>query len=150
MAVNLRMRRVERSARSLTDGDAILSFLKANRAAIIEGAKGGDPPVSAISEMLKAWGKRYGIAVNNMAVRQFVGAAIRALLEEDGFEVNERGVRLKDDALFTTASTYKLREETPPVQFDTVARFLDAMTDEEAAFALNRLGSRVLGRNGRS
>ena len=41
-------------------------------------------------------------------MKQSIGISVRAVLEEEGFHVIEKGVRLKKDPIFRTGSVYAI------------------------------------------
>ena len=64
------MRRAERTATALVNGEAILETLKAARTRLITAAKHSRPPAAAVKEVLL---KKHGDEVKQTPVRQFVG-----------------------------------------------------------------------------
>src|SRR5271157_2289865 len=109
------MQRAERAATALVNGEAILGTLKAQRPRLIAAAKQSRPPVAAVSEALL---EEHGEEIKKTPVRQFVGLAVRAILEEAGYEVAYTGVRINGDPVFRTGSVYRLRtdeDEAPEV-----------------------------------
>ena len=73
-------------------------------------------------------------------MKQFIGLAVRAILEDAGFEVAYSGVRIKDDRVFTSGSVYRERSsdsEPEPAQIDdALERMLKALRPDQAARAL--------------
>jgi hypothetical protein len=137
------MRRALRSARAVMHGGRILDFVRQNktRLLLVAAAESGAPPVTAISEQLV---KLIGIRDAKLQpVKQFVGVCVRAVLEEEGFNVAEKGVRVSGDPVFRTGSTYE-RAADEPAESSFLARFVANLTDSEALQVLNLLKSRNL------
>jgi hypothetical protein len=132
------MRRAERAATSLVAGEAILATLKNEQTRLVAAAKQSRPPVAAVSGILM---KKHGDTVMELPVRQFVGLAVRAILEEAGFEVAYTGVRINGDPVFRTGSVYRPRtdDHEAPQQDDALERMLRALTPGQAARALRVL-----------
>src|SRR4051794_33457896 len=102
------MRRATRSAPALLQGKELLGFVlaKRTRKKLIAAADEGVPPVSAISDDLR---HRFdAVELKRPLVKQFVGLCVRAVLEEEGYEVYRTGVRIPADPVFTTGSAYRL------------------------------------------
>lgn len=113
MALSKRWLRVERAAEALKNGQEFLALVRRHNKELIRAAERGVPPVSALSDALD------GIEhASDLPVRQFVGMAVRALLEENGFEVALSGVRLKNDKVFRTGSVYKEKDTTADLKGD--------------------------------
>ena len=75
-------------------------------------------------------------------VKQFAGVCVRAVLEEEGFQVAAKGVRVSKDPVFRTGSTY---EQIPVGTTDKTTflmRLVQCMTDEEAGEVLELLRMR--------
>jgi hypothetical protein len=132
------MIRVERAAAAIPDGPAILESVKAARPELIAAAKQGRPPVAGISQMLL---DKFGSEVRALRVKQLVGLASRAILEEAGFELTHSGVRIPGDPLFTTGSVYRLRADNQDAQQldDALERMLMALTPSQASRAFHAL-----------
>jgi hypothetical protein len=137
------MQLVERSARAVLHGPAILQFVRTPkvRAKLIVAAETGAPPVTAISsELINLVG---AVDAKLAPVKQFTGRCVRAVLEEEGFELVETGVRLSNDPVFRTASVYKrisAPEKTGAPSL--LVRFIETLTDAEARQALQLLKNR--------
>jgi hypothetical protein len=135
------MRRAVRSARAVLNGPRILKFVKdpTIRKRLIAAAESGAPPITAISSRLvEVVGAR---DVKLQPVKQFVGVCVRAVLEEEGFQVAAKGVRVSNDPVFRTGSTY----ERIPVGMKVatfLTRLVQCMTDEEASEVLGLLRKR--------
>jgi hypothetical protein len=133
------MQRAERSASSLVKGPEILRFLKASRPELVAAAKLSRPPVGAVSKTLL---EKFGPEIKRLPVKQFVGLAVRAILEDAGFEVAYAGVRISADPIFTTGSVYRLRSEDgqePPTHDDALERMIKALRSDQAERALRAL-----------
>ena len=132
------MRRAERAATALANGESILETLKSARNALIGAAKQSRPPVSAVSEILL---EKYGAEIKKTPVRQFVGLAVRAILEEAGFEVAYGGVRINGDPVFRTGSVYRPRSDhyDAPEADDPLDRMLKALSPDQAKKAFRAL-----------
>ena len=135
------MRRATRTARSVPNGKKILDLLssKENLAKLERAASAGIPPVTAISDkLIETVGSE---DASLRPVKQFVGLCIRALLEAAGYEVAERGVRVSNDPLFRTGTTYQIRQvdlEAAPL----LERIIDVLTEQEVDRALRLLRDR--------
>jgi hypothetical protein len=81
------------------------------RRLLIEEAERGLPPVGAISErFLRKFGhdSESRAQIRSTPVKQFVGMCVRAVLEEAGYRVAEKGVRVYDEEkLFSVGSVYE-------------------------------------------
>jgi len=111
-------------------GQRILDFIRATktRRSIVKAAETGAPPVTAISEQLiELIGKN---DAKLPPVKQFVGVCVRAVLEEEGFEVAEKGVRVSSDPLFRSGSTYERAVQRHSRML--LERFAASLTDGEA------------------
>lgn len=132
------MRRAERAATALVNGEAILQTLKTARTRLIAAAKQSRPPVAAVSTTLL---EKHGNEIKQTPVRQFVGIAVRAILEEAGYEVAYTGVRINGDPVFRTGSVYKLREDNPAALEvdDALDRMMKSLTPDQAQRAFRAL-----------
>ncbi|MGH1570915.1 hypothetical protein ACRAWG_09855 [Methylobacterium sp. P31] len=115
------------------------------RAALIEAAESGLPPVAAISAALI---ERVGSDDAQLApVKQFVGLCVKAVLEDAGFEVAGSGVRLPRDPVFVTGAVYRRATQfAPSLSTDLLIRILGALSDDEAAAAADILKARLASR----
>ena len=124
------MQRVRRSARAVPHGTEILEFMlqPKTRQLLVTAAESGVPAVTAISGKLQ---ELVGFKDAKLApVKQFTGLSVRAVLEEEGFEVAGVGVRLSNDPVFRTGSVY--RRHTDSDSTDLLARIAASLTDDEA------------------
>jgi hypothetical protein len=129
------MRRAERAAATLLKGRDILETLKMHRRELVASAKQQRPPVSAVSQKLL---DEFGQDIKRLPVKQFVGLAVRAILEEAGFDIAYSGVRISDDPVFTSGSVYKVRADESldaPQSDDALERMLKGLTPEQATRA---------------
>jgi len=133
------IRRVKRAAQTLHDGPAILEFLQttAMRALLVQGAEEEVPPVSKVSEALLA---EFGNAIKPMPVKQFCGMAVKAVLAEEGWELEDTGVRIYDDPLFRSGATYRKADEGDDVDD---GELLQAMVSGLSQRQLHRLRALV-------
>lgn len=137
------MQRARRSARAVLHGTEILEFVQEpkTRRMLIATAELGAPAVTAISAKLQ---ELIGPKDAKLApVKQFTGLCVRAVLEEEGFELAETGVRLSNDPVFRTASVYK-RTLAPDKSgaMELLERFIASLNDAEARRALKLLKNR--------
>jgi hypothetical protein len=142
--VSKAMQRARRAARAVIHGDRILEYMtsRAARKLLVSAAEAGQPPVASVSHDIE----RIAKADSKLApVKQFAGLCIRAVLQEEGFEVAETGVRLSNDRIFRTGAVYRKAAAQPNSDHDLLRRFLATLTDEEAAFALGILTARQVG-----
>jgi len=132
------MRRAERAATALVNGEAILQTLKAARARLIAAAKQSRPPVAAVSTTLL---EKHGNEIKQTPVRQFIGLAVRAILEDAGFEVAYTGVRINGDPVFRTGSVYRSRtnDDDAPEADDALERMMKSLTPDQAQRAFRAL-----------
>jgi hypothetical protein len=124
------MQRARRSARAVPHGTEILEFMQEpkTRRLLVAAAEAGVPAVTAISGKLQAL---VGLKDVKLApVKQFTGLCVRAVLEEEGFELAGVGVRLSNDPVFRTGSVY--RRHTESNSADLLARIAASLTDDEA------------------
>lgn len=114
-------RRVRRAAQTLRYGSAILDFLQrpAMRTLLVEGAKEGVPPVSKVSTELLT---KFGDDMKQMPVRQFCGMAVKAVLAEEGWELEDTGIRIHDDPVFRSGATYSKAEAEESVDEGKILR----------------------------
>lgn len=137
------MQRAERSARAVLHGPEILQFVRKPkvRAKLVAAAETGAPPVTAISVELKTLVG--AVDVKLTPIKQFAGRCVRAVLEEEGFELVETGVRVSNDAVFRTASVYERTSalgKSDPTEL--LVRLIASLTDAEARKALRLLKNR--------
>jgi hypothetical protein len=135
------MRRAVRSTRAVLHGAEILEFIRnpKTRRKLVAAAESGRPPVTGISEDLK---ELIGKDVKLQPIRQFVGVCVRAVLEEEGFQVADTGVRVSKDPVFRTGATYERSLVEKTKKSALLLRFIESLTEEEAKEALRLLRDR--------
>jgi len=136
------MRRAMRSARALRHGPEVLALIQEpkTRRLLVDAAERGAPPVTAISHKLLQVVPAKEAKL--MPLKQFAGLCVRAVLEEEGFEVAETGVRVSNDPIFRTGSTYQRVKAETSATSPLLVRLIDALTEVEARQALNLLRKR--------
>lgn len=128
------MRKARRGSQSIVGGDVLLDALTSDAyvSALKEGVAEAVPPVSKISELLLQ--QFPGTAPNLKAtpVRQFIGSTVKAILSDEGYEVDESGIRLPNDPVFRSGSTYRLKTETEVGKEDDILeRFVAMLNPDE-------------------
>ncbi|MGH6671789.1 MAG: hypothetical protein ACRECV_07420 [Xanthobacteraceae bacterium] len=138
------MRRAVRSAPAIAKGKEILSLITAPmmRKKLVAAAEAGFPPVTAISaDLLEAVGPK---TAKLPPIKRFAGLCVRALLEEEGFLQAARGVRMSNDPVFRTGSTYE-RAAVGKKASALLNRFIESLTDDEVDDAIILLRQRKSG-----
>ncbi len=132
------MTRAMRGSAGLAIGGAILETLKREKPNLIAAAEQKRPPVAAVSRILL---KKFGEEVKRTSVRQFIGLATRAILEEAGYEVESRGVRIRGDPVFRTGAVYRPRMHggKAPEADDALDRMMASLTLDQAKRAFRAL-----------
>jgi len=137
------MVRVQRAARRVPHGAEILEFVGGPKArkALVAAAAAGEPPVAAISKEFAALvGPK---DAKSTQAKQYVGMCIRAILEEEGFEIERAGVWLGDDPVFATGSVYrKTASGKGSERKDFLERFAKMLSDEEVGILQELLSRR--------
>ncbi len=129
---NALIRKARRASQSIVDGDKLFAkltstpYVEAMEKGVIESV----PPVSKISRMLQEHFPEEP-KLNVLPVRQFIGMAVRAILSEKGYEVEERGVRISGDPVFRSGSTYRLSTTDDEEDDDILARFVGMLSVAE-------------------
>jgi hypothetical protein len=141
--VSRSMRRAIRSAPAVIHGHEILAFTGRQkvRQKLIAAAKAGVPPVTAISPELAALVGPKDVKLP--PVKQFAGLCVRAILEEEGFQLADKGVRISKDPVFRTGSTYVRVNDDRAAGRTLLARFVQVLSDEEARELLQLLSNRI-------
>ena len=137
------MVRAQRAARRVPHGTEILEFLGSakSRKALIAAAIEGEPPVAAISRDFATLVGPKDVKLTQ--VKQYAGLCIRAILEEEGFQIERTGVWLGDDPVFSTGSVYqKVVLNTGGRRGDLLERFVKMLTEEEAGIVKDLLSRR--------
>jgi hypothetical protein len=127
-----------RGSTALAIGAAVLETLKREKPGLIAAAEQKRPPVAAVSGILL---KRFGEEVKRTSVRQFIGLATRAILEDAGYEVAYRGVRIRDDPIFRSGAVYRPRVDggNAPAADDALDRMMASLTSDQAKRAFRAL-----------
>lgn len=132
--------RAQRLAARVSNGDEIFATLRDALPQMVQAAERSLPAVTAVSATLS---KKFPEDMASTSVRQFVGLAIRAIMEGAGYEVAQQGIRVKDDQLFTVGAVYRRRSaEKGALEDDALARMLKALSPEQA-----RRASQILRQN---
>jgi len=136
------MRRAVRSQRAVLHGPAILKFVRRprTRQKLIAAAEEGAPPITAISSRLVELVGSEDAKLQ--PVKQFAGVCVRAVLEEEGFQVAAKGVRVSNDPVFRTGSTYERIPVGTIKKTTFLGRLVQCMTDDEASQVLELLRMR--------
>lgn len=125
--------RAERAAKRTPNGTKIWEFLgsPAVRQALVATAEKGQPPVGAVSNQLI---EIAGLTtLDETKMKQFIGMCVRAIMEEEGYELAETGVWLGNDPLFSTGATYRKAAGSAVTSGDDFfERFVSLLTDAEA------------------
>ena len=116
---------VARSAQAIDGGPQLFDFIESQSAVLKRAANAGLPPVGAISRQLK---QRFPDQMAVMAVRQFVGTAVKSTLESAGYEVEQSGVRLAGDPVFSTGSVYKKSSDTKDIEADIFGQLVEGLS----------------------
>jgi hypothetical protein len=126
------IRKAQRGSRSIVGGEELLQVLTSGPyiIALEEGVEEEVPPVSKISHMLKERFPGNEPDLKAMPVRQFIGSAVRAILSERGYALDESGVRIPNDPIFSTGSTYRKIEEEDDAE-DFLERFVEMLSPAE-------------------
>jgi hypothetical protein len=135
------MRKARRSAGAINGGVRILNLILSPgiRHKLVAAAEAGSPPVSAISkELLALLGRQAKLS----PVKQYAGVCIRAVLEEEGYELAEKGVHIGRDPVFRTGSTYRRAAAVVAGSDPFWPRFVGALSEEEAEQLMKALLSR--------
>lgn len=121
--------------RAAQQGEAavsVLEFLRSEpiKALLLKTAQEGIPPAGAVSEPLI---EKFGLpAFESPALRQFVGWAIRSVMEENSFIPAAAGINIPNNRLFSKGSTYRYVAQEHQLSPDTLlARILETLTQNE-------------------
>ncbi|WP_454265435.1 hypothetical protein [Sinorhizobium fredii] len=128
------MRKARRASQSIVGGDKLMDALtsKAYVSAMVEGIREEVPPVSKISHMLHEQFPGNAPDLKATPVRQFIGMAVKAILMDEGYELDETGVRIANDPVFRTGSTYRLAAASEVEEDDDIlARFVAMLNPDE-------------------
>ena len=110
----------------------ILAFLRSEpiKNRLIKAAQDGIPPAGAVSEALI---ERFGLEIfESTALRQFVGWAIRSVMDDNSFLPQSAGISIPNDRLFTKGSTYKFVAQEHQLSPESLlVRILETLTVAE-------------------
>lgn len=137
------MVRAQRAARRVPHGSEILEFLSSpkSRKALVAAAAEGEPPVAAISKEFAALVGPKDVKLAQ--VKQYAGLCIRAILEEEGFEIERTGVWLGDNPVFSTGAAYrKVAPSSGSRGRDFLERFVGMLNGEEIGILQDLLSRR--------
>ena len=141
------MTRAQRAARAVSDGPSILQFIASDevRPLLVKSATDQQPPVTAISKLLLE--KFDGTKIKLLPVRSFVGLCVKAVLEIEGFEVAETGIRVPNDPLFRTGAVYRLAgkkatEGQMSAESDILRAVAQTVTEQQAQSIIAMLQTR--------
>lgn len=135
------MRRAIRSARAIARGREILDLITAAgmRKKLVAAAEAGFPPVTAVSAALATTlGPK---AAKLPPIKRFTGLCVRAVLEDEGFMQAARGVRISNDPVFGTGSTYEPAAVGKKASA-LLNRFIECLSDDEIDEAIVLLRQR--------
>jgi hypothetical protein len=137
------MIRAQRAARRVPHGSEILEFLSSakSRKALVAAAAEGEPPVAAISKEFAALVGPKDVKLAQ--VKQYAGLCIRAILEEEGFEIERTGVWLGDDPVFSTGSVYRKAPSAGARGRDFLERFVRMLNVEEVGILQDFISRRL-------
>jgi hypothetical protein len=137
------MHKAQLMSGSLKGGELIFADIRSKnwRDELARTALSGRPPAGAYSQRaIQLVGDK---TARKPVFRQFLGLCVRAVLEEEGFEVARPRVRLKNDPLFVTGALYRRRPSTVNLKADLLERFLDTLTSAEMKRAFTYLKSKI-------
>lgn len=126
------IRKARRGAKSIVGGDELLKVLTSGPCiiALEQGVKEEVPPVSKISQMLVEKFPDKSPDLKALPVRQFIGSTVRAILSERGYLVDESGVRIPNDPIFKSGSTYRKTDDEEE-EDDLLKRFVEMLSPDE-------------------
>lgn len=124
------LQRAERMARSDANRTRVYEFLRERgRPLLIAAAEEGRVPAAAVSgSLIDMFGKS---TMTAPMMRQFCGLACAAILSEEGFDVDQTGVRVARDPLFSFGATYRRRLGAPTEASSLIARIIDTLNEGE-------------------
>jgi len=137
------MVRAQRAARRVPHGPEILEFLSSakTRKVLVAAAADGEPPVAAISREFAALAGPKDLKLAQ--VKQYAGLCIKAILEEEGYEIERTGVWLGDDPVFSTGAAYrKVSSGSGERSGDFLTRFVGMLNEQEAGILQELLEAR--------
>ena len=126
------MVKVRNWSQTIQEGPEIVAFVESQKSALVAAAAAGAPPICVVAAPL---GERFKSQMKVPAIRQFVGTAVKAVLEAEGFEVAQTGVRLAPGTIFKTGAVYRkaaaVRDEKEAHQRELFAAMVKGLTAEE-------------------
>lgn len=132
--------RAQRLAASVSNGDAIFATLRDALPQMIQAAERALPAVTAVSDTLS---KKFPEDMASTPVRQFVGLAIRAIMEGAGYEVAQQGIRVNEDPLFSVGAVYRRRADAKSEgEDDPLVQMLTALSPTQAKRAFQILAQK--------
>jgi hypothetical protein len=139
------MRRAAHMAESDPTRASVWEYLlREGRVRLVQAAREGRVAVGAISAELLA--RFVPEALNAPQMRPFIGLAVSAILEEEGFVLVRTGVRLRDDPVFTAGAIFRpVEERREGGDHPLLARIIDGLTTTELEFAAARIRHRLAG-----
>lgn len=131
------MRRVLLMSAATSFGADALETLKEEVPKMIEAINLSRPPVSVLGEILL---KKYGAEIRQTTARQFIGLGVGAILQELGYEISARGVRISGDPVFRSGALYRLRVEGGNAEADdALDRMMKSLSPDQAKRAYRAL-----------
>jgi hypothetical protein len=128
--------RARRLAANISNGEAIFATLRDSLPQMIKAAGQALPAVTAVSRELNG---KFGADMARTSVRQFVGLAIRAIMEGAGYEVAQQGIRINADPLFSVGAVYRRRADGGLDGDDPLIQMLSALSNTQAKRAFQIL-----------
>lgn len=104
--------------------------------AMVAAAEKGKPPIQAVSGIL-VW--RFPSVKDSNALKQFIGLVVHEVMEKQGFEKERSGIRLHNDPIFATSSSYVREKNVAAEKPSPLGRWLNALTLQEKQTALEIL-----------
>jgi len=133
--------RAQNSAATSPLKGRILQFIVEHSAILEEAARAGVVPVSAISEPLHV---AMGPELNSSMLKQYVGLCVVAVLEDLGYRVVRRRVRIKNDPLFGVGALFSREAaHSPESDEDLLQRILDTLSVPELMVAERYIRTRL-------
>jgi hypothetical protein len=133
------MHKARRMASSVPRGSELLRLIEsaAMRKALVKAADAHQPPVGAISEkVLQLVG---GEMSRLPLLRQFVGACVRAVMDEEGYVVAKEKARISSDCMFKSGATYR---KAARMEGDLLERLLHSLDKKEVERAYEIISKR--------
>jgi hypothetical protein len=112
-------------------GLEVLSYLQRPESvqALLQAAEHRLTPVTAVSQSLR---EQFGPATFTPPImRQLVGLAVRAILEEHGFVLIKRGAQLPNDPIFRSGALYAKRSRGASKDVPLLKRLIDSLSIAE-------------------